>query len=105
MLRILIVLGTLFVWGTGCSWQASPTSSPERHDVMFECDEGEIITVQFWPQQERAMLWRGTETLELQEVPTASGFQYVNGSTQIQGKGDRLTVTIGQRAPLECQQQ
>lgn len=102
MLKRLVMLYSLLFWATGCSWQ---TSAPERNDVMFVCNEGESITVQFWPQQDRAMLWRGTETLELQEVPSASGYKYVNGPTQIQGKGDFLTLSIGQSSSLECQAQ
>lgn len=100
--RLFMLCSLVFVGG--CSWEAS-SSAPLRRDVMFECEGGEMITVQFWTQQERALLWRGTETLELHQVPTASGFKYVNGPTQIQGKGEHLTVRIGQRSPLECRQQ
>ncbi|MEO0309747.1 MAG: MliC family protein, partial [Gloeomargarita sp. DG02_3_bins_56] len=81
-----------------CSTQ---TNSAFR-EVAFTCTDGQSLSVRFFPEQEKAVLIRNGETVELPQKPSASGFIYSNDSTKIQGKGDDLTVAIGRMTPLQC---
>jgi membrane-bound inhibitor of C-type lysozyme len=83
----------------------SANNNASEIEVAFTCTGGESLAVRFFPNQEKAMLIRNGETIELQQERAASGFRYSNSnkSTTISGKGKDLTVTIGRMTPLECQ--
>jgi len=87
----------------GCSHAQPPTTPPARHDVDFVCDQGEKLSVRFFPQQGVAVLVRHGETIELQQQPSGSGFIYSNGPNTIRGKGSALRVEIGRMRAIECE--
>ena len=70
-------------------------------EVAFACDGGQSVTVRFHPD-ERAVLVRNGEEIELRQQVSGSGFIYGNGPTTIRGKGDDLTVEIGRMVPIQC---
>ena len=87
----------------GCTTTLTNNNASGK-EVAFTCTGGESLSVRFLPNQEKAILSRNGETIELQQEPAASGFRYSNSnkSTTISGKGEHLTVTIGRMTPLEC---
>lgn len=87
----------------GCSHAQPPTTPPARHDVDFVCDQGEKLSVRFFPQHGVAVLVRHGETIELQQQPSGSGFIYSNGPNTIRGKGSALRVEIGRMRAIECE--
>lgn len=87
----------------GCSHAQPPTTPPARHDVDFVCDQGEKLSVRFFPQHGVAVLVRHGKTIELQQQPSGSGFIYSNGPNTIRGKGSALRVEIGRMRAIECE--
>ncbi|MGY1459591.1 MULTISPECIES: MliC family protein [unclassified Luteimonas] len=77
-------------------------SPPDMREVAFSCDNGESLSVRFHAAQERAVLLRNGDAIELAQQPSASGFVYSNGPNTIRGKGDDLTVEIGRMVPIQC---
>jgi membrane-bound inhibitor of C-type lysozyme len=43
-----------------------------------------------------------SNAIELQQMPSASGFVYSNGPNTVRGKGNELTVEIGRMVPIQC---
>ncbi|MEJ5209250.1 MAG: MliC family protein [Lysobacteraceae bacterium] len=80
---------------------AVPTT-PDFHDVDFSCANGESVSVRFFLGQERAVLSRRGQGIELAQQRSGSGFIYSNGPNTIRGKGDALTIEIGRMVPIEC---
>lgn len=78
---------------------AAPTKESRG---TWTCDNGEKIELRFFPDQGIAVLVRGGQNLEMQSVPTGSGFKYVSGPTQIQGKGEELMLNVGMMATATC---
>ncbi|WP_199554305.1 MliC family protein [Sandaracinobacteroides hominis] len=68
----------------------------------WTCDNDEKIELRFFPDQGIAVLVRGGQNLEMQSVPTASGFKYQSGPTTIQGKGEELQMNVGMMATAKC---
>lgn len=75
--------------------------TPEKR-VRLVCDNEEKLVVRFFPEQGIAVLVRADQNIELNQEPTASGFQYTNGTTTLSGKGDEYTVQIGMMVPMQC---
>ncbi len=80
---------------------APSAAAGELREVEFACDGGQSVTVRFHPD-ERAVLVRNNEEIELRQQVSGSGFIYGNGPTTIRGKGEDLTVEIGRMAPIRC---
>lgn len=93
----------------GCAGQAEQESvavaASEAREVAFGCDNGESVSVRFFPEQGVAVLQRHGTNIELNQQPAASGFWYSNGPNSIRGQGDRLTLEIGRMMPIQCQAQ
>ena len=70
--------------------------------VRYVCDNREDIEMRFFPLQGVGVLVRHGKTVELQQMPAASGFHYSNGPITVRGKGDDLTVEIGRMMPIQC---
>ncbi len=70
--------------------------------VRYVCDNREDIEMRFFPLQGVGVLVRHGKTVELQQLPAASGFLYSNGPITVRGKGDDLTVEIGRMVPIQC---
>lgn len=70
--------------------------------TTFVCDNEETVDVRFFPDQGIAVLVRGGENVELQQKPTADGFEYSNGQTTIRGKGQDITLNVGMMATAKC---
>jgi len=83
----------------GCSSLNPPADYVEAH---FSCTGGEALQVRFYPQEERAVLTRGSSTITLRQLRTASGFHYANADTAIRGKGDELKLETGSETPVTC---
>lgn len=82
----------------------APTNgnSPGYREVAFTCSDGQRLSVRFFPAQGVAVLVRNGSTMELQQQPSGSGFMYRNGTNTIRGKGDDLTVAVGDTVPVRC---
>lgn len=107
-MKLLWLVMAVTVGIVGCttaSTDSNANNNASEMEVSFTCTGGESLSVRFFPNQEKAILIRNGETIELQQEPAASGFRYSNSnkSTTISGKGNNLTVTIGRMTPLECQ--
>lgn len=88
---------------SACSSQpAAHPAAPDVREVAFNCDNGDSLAVRFHTAQERAVLLRNGDAIELQQQPSASGFIYGHGPNTIRGKGDELTVEIARMAPIQC---
>ena len=81
-----------------------PAQPPDVLNVRFACTNGESLSVRFFTQESRAVLTRNGEDIALEQQPSGSGFIYSNGPNTIRGKGKDLTVEIGRRVPLQCQE-
>lgn len=91
----------------GCALALSACTQAEKShsDVnvqKYQCNFGESVQVTYYTNEERAVLERHGELIELKQKPSASGFIYSNGPNTIRGKGDRLVLEIGRMAPIEC---
>jgi membrane-bound inhibitor of C-type lysozyme len=80
--------------------QGEPTG--ERR-VRYTCSTGEEVEMRFFPLQGVGVLVRNGEPIELQPMPTASGFIYSNGPITVRGKGAELVVEVGRMVPIKCQ--
>ena len=89
----------------GCTTIAHQNSPSPDYDVAFTCVNGESLRVQFYTEQEVAVLLRHSDEITLPQQKSASGFIYSNGPNTIRGKGDNLTVEIGRMMPIECVKQ
>lgn len=101
-------LAALFAACAACACSSVPgaADAPPASDVRevaFTCSNGEALVVRFNREEERAVMVRNGNEIELQQRPSASGFIYSNGPNTIRGKGDELTVEIGRMVPLQCQ--
>ncbi len=78
--------------------------APAEMRVSYNCDNGEQITVRYFPQQGVASLVRGGQTTELQQQATPPGFTYSGGATTLRVQPDRmgLTMTVGAMASTRC---
>lgn len=70
--------------------------------VDYQCQGGESVRVSYFVGQEKAVLERNGDLIELPERPSASGFIYSNGPNTIRGKGKELSLEIGRMMPIEC---
>lgn len=80
----------------------APAEAAAVNEIAYACDGGQTLVVRFYPYEERAVMIRGGEEIELQQQVSGSGIRYSNGPTTILGKGDDLTVEIGRMVPLQC---
>ena len=81
-----------------------PPPPPADMRVAYTCDNGESVTVRYFPQQGVASLLRGGQTVELQQSVTPPGYTYSGGQTTLRVAQDRLTMqmTIGMMATANC---
>lgn len=88
-----------------CACGTLPGGAPDGdvREVAFSCADGSAVTVRFHTADERAVLVRNGDEIELQQQPSASGFIYSNGPNTIRGKGDELILEIGRMMPIQCQ--
>lgn len=85
----------------GCA--AGPAADPSTmRRVQFSCTNGETVEMRFFAAQGAGVLVRGGTAVELQQMPSGSGFVYSNGPNTVRGKGADLTVEIGRMVPLQC---
>jgi membrane-bound inhibitor of C-type lysozyme len=102
-MKAILVATALACLAAACT-SPPPAGSrgPEVHEVAFRCTDGQSLSVRFFPAQERAVLLRNGDAIELPQQRSGSGFIYSNGPTTIRGKGKDLTVEIGRMVPLQC---
>lgn len=81
---------------------ATAAPATGANEVAFSCTGGETLAVRFHQDEERAILLRNGDEIELRQQPSGSGFIYSNGPNTIRGKGDDLTVEIGRMVPIQC---
>ncbi|MFN3370827.1 MAG: MliC family protein [Sphingomonadaceae bacterium] len=79
-----------------------PPSAEMRVD--YACDNGEQVTVRYFPQEGVAVLVRGGQNQELQQQATPPGFTYSGGQTALRVSENRLTMqmNIGMMATASC---
>ena len=72
--------------------------------VAYICDNGEQVSVRFFPQQGIGVLVRGGQNVELQQSSTPPGFTYSGGQTTLRVALDRLTMqmNVGMMATVNC---
>lgn len=96
----LILLTTILI--TACTNPSSVTNFSPDHHTIFQCNNGETLSISFYTTRQVAVLVRNGDKIELPQQRSGSGFIYSNGPNTIRGKGNNLTVTIGRMMPLEC---
>jgi len=77
-----------------------PVTPEER--LNLACDNGEGMTVRFFPEQGIAVLVRGGQSTELQREQAEQGMRYSNGQTTVSGYNLDYVVQIGMMAPVQC---
>lgn len=84
--------------------QPLPPPAPAEMRVAYLCENGEQVTVRFFPQQGVASLVRGGQNTELTQSLTPPGFTYIGGPTTLRVTDDRLSMTmqIGMMANTSC---
>ena len=85
-----------------------PTKEEEEAAMnTFACKfGGQRLVIRFDPlMHEARMLTADGERITLQQIPSGSGVRYTNGSTELRGKGEDLTIIeFGSATKLEdCQ--
>lgn len=75
---------------------------PNVNVVNYQCENGESIRVSYFIDQEKAILERNGDSIELPQRPAASGMLYSNGPNTIRGKGNDLSLEIGRMMPVAC---
>jgi len=102
-MRVPAAVAAIVVLATACAVpekQEAPTTI--YREVAYTCDNGETLSVRFFPVHGVAVVVRGDDTIELDQKRSGSGFKYSNGSDTIRGKGDSLTVERDRTAPFQC---
>lgn len=81
-----------------------PMPAPPEMRVEYVCDNGETVTVRYFPQQGVGVLVRGGQNTELQQSATPPGFTYSGGPTTLRVADDRLSMTmqVGMMATTAC---
>lgn len=83
---------------------APPPPSAEMR-VTYNCDNGETVSVRYFPQQGIGVLTRGGQNVELQQEVTPGGFIYsAPPATKLTVQQDRLRMSmmIGAMAVTQC---
>lgn len=102
-MKFLIAAAAIACVTAACASKPSVNDlSAGGRDVVFACNDGELLSVRFFLAQGRAVLVRQGQSIELPQQPSGSGFIYSNGPNTIRGKGADLTVEIGRMVPLQC---
>lgn len=84
--------------------EASAAAQPAVNVVSYQCQNGESVKVSYFIDQDKAVLERNGDAIELAQRPSGSGFIYSNGPNTIRGKGPELSLEIGRMLPIECVQ-
>ncbi|MBU2977105.1 MliC family protein [Alteromonas sp. C1M14] len=103
MLKPLLML--VFVAAlNGCANQKATeeVGSAAIKQVEFDCERGQSLSVAYYIDRDIAIVKRANEEITLTQQPAASGFYYTNGPTTLRGKGDKITLTIGRMAAIDC---
>lgn len=81
-----------------------PPPAPAEMRVAYVCDNGEQVSVRYFPQQGIAVLMRGGQNIELNGTSTPPGFTYSSGPTTLRVAPDRLTMqmNVGMMATANC---
>ena len=101
-MNALLAGAVVVATAVGCTPTVSRDSSHGDREVAYDCDNGQSVSVRFFPARGVAALVRNGETIELQQRPTGSGFMYTTGQNTIRGKGNELTLQIGRMVPIQC---
>jgi membrane-bound inhibitor of C-type lysozyme len=98
-----LLVGLTLSWTiAGCA-SSGGVSEESGKLVIYDCSNGESVSVRYLPEGQMAeLLYRG-DSIELQQQPSGSGFVYSDGPDSIRGKGDELVVEAGRKVPLRCQ--
>jgi len=104
--RLLMLAPALAMCVAAC--EHKPTKEEEEAAMnTFACKlVGQRLVIRFDPvMHEARMLTAAGDRITLQQIPTASGVRYSNGSTELRGKGEDLTlIEFGTATKLEdCQ--
>ena len=72
--------------------------------VASACDNGEQVSVRYFPQQGIAVLERGGQNLEMNGASTPPGLTYTAGPSTLRVAPDRLTMqmSVGMMGATNC---
>ncbi len=101
-MRAKLIACLLLPLAAGCVGPSPQGEATGERRVRFACANGEEIEMRFFPLQGVGVLVRHGQPVELQQMPSASGFLYSNGPITVRGKGDDLRMEIGRMAPIAC---
>ena len=76
---------------------------PTARHVVFVCDKGQTITVDF--SEGQALLEVDSLSVQLAQQPTGSGIHYQGGGHDLRGKGPDMTWTDGAGTVHQCRDQ
>lgn len=101
-MRVPLIATLLLPLAAGCVAPTHQGEATAERRVRFACANGEEIEMRFFPLQGVGVLVRHDKPVELQQMPSASGFVYSNGPITVRGKGDELSMEIGRMVPIAC---
>ena len=103
MQRLLVIVGMAIL--TGCLTETEPSVIPVggTRTVVFVCDGGKSISVDF--AEEAALLKANGATSQLVRQPVASGFHYAGEGNDLRGKASDMTWTDSAGVVHQCHDQ
>lgn len=106
MEKLLAIVATALVL-SGCMASRhlirKSAAEPTARHVVFICDGGQTITVDF--SEGQALLEFGAISVQLAQQPTASGIHYAGGGHDLRGKGPDMTWTDSAGTVHQCRDQ
>lgn len=101
---LVISLGAVLMACASTPLPAVPPPAPAEMRVAYACDNGEQVSVRYFPQQGIAVLIRSGQNIELNGTSTPPGFTYSSGQTTLRVAPDRLAMqmNVGMMATANC---
>ncbi len=106
MMRLALAAAIVLPIGlAACETPQRPSNTMDARmegQFFYRCANGERVEMRFTPTAGVAVLIRGDSRTELQRMPTASGFVYQSGETQVMGNAHSLEINTPGQPPLQC---
>ena len=103
-----VVCAALALAGCSSWWPFGSSEGSERprwpaDAVVYKCDAGKQLVVQYLDGGKSAMIWFPDREFRLDPVVAASGARFSNGRTTLYTQGDEASLEDGtQRTHADC---
>jgi membrane-bound inhibitor of C-type lysozyme len=99
----LALAGCSSWWPFGSSSSGSDRPRWPADAVVYKCDAGKQLVVQYLDSGKSAMIWFPDREFRLDPIVAASGARYSNGRTTLYTQGDEASLEDGgQRTHADC---